>query len=158
MKIRKNKDRKAGSTVIATVIIVSVTIVLAFVAAFWISGITEQNMKFRNVGVVSAVCTWEPNDTYWKITMKLKNAGTATATLTSGFINDVEIENYTMDSVAAGSTSTNMTTSTSLGSGASVTINIYIDQGYASLSPLTTVNIKIHCTGGMEIIKPIELI
>ncbi len=131
---------------------------MAFVAAFWISGLTEQNMKFQKVGVVSAVCTWEPTDTYWKITLRLKNAGTATATMTSGFINDVEIENYTMDSVAAGSTSTNMTTSTSLGSGASVTINIYIDQGYASLSTLTTVNIKIHCAGGMEIIKPIELI
>jgi FlaG/FlaF family flagellin (archaellin) len=158
LKIRKNRGRKADSTVIATVILVSVTIVLAFVAAFWISGITEQNMKFRNVGVVSAVCTWEPNDTYWKITMKLKNAGTATATLTCGFINDVEIDKYTMDSVAAGSTSTNMTTSTSLGSGARVTINIYIDEGYASLSSRTTVNIKIHCAGGMEIIKPIELI
>ena len=157
MKTRKNKDRKADSTVIATVILVSVTIVLAFVAAFWIRGLTEQNMKFQKV-VVSAVCTWEPNDTYWKITMKLKNAGTATASLTSAFINGVEIENYTMDSVAAGSTSTNMTASTSLGSGASVTINIYIDQGYASLSSLTTVNIKIHCAGGMEIIKPIELI
>jgi FlaG/FlaF family flagellin (archaellin) len=158
LKIRKNRGRKADSTVIATVILVSVTIVLAFVAAFWISGLTEQNMKFQKVGVVSAVCTWEPTDTYWKITLRLKNAGTATATMTSGFINDVEIENYTMDSVAAGSTSTNMTTSTSLGSGASVTINIYIDQGYASLSTLTTVNIKIHCAGGMEIIKPIELI
>ncbi len=158
MKIRKNKDRKAGSTVIATVILVSVTIVLAFTVAFWISGITEQNMKFQKVGAASAICTWEPNDTYWKITLKLKNAGTATATLTCGFINDVEIENYAMDSVAASSTSTNMTTSTSLTSGASVTINIYIDQGYASLSPLTTVNIIIHCAGGMEIIKPIELI
>ena len=158
MKIRKNRSRKADSTVIATVILVSVTIALAFVAAFWISGLTEQNMKFQKVGIVSAVCTWEPNDTYWKIKLRLKNTGTATATLTCGFINDVEIENYTMDSVAAGSTSTNMTTSTSLGSGASVIINIYIDQGYASLSTLTTVNIKIHCAGGMEIIKPIELI
>ena len=158
MKITKSRGRKADSTVIATVILVSVTIVLAFVAAFWISGLTERNMKFQKVGIVSAVCTWEPNDTYWKITLRLKNTGTATATLTCGFINDVEIENYTMDSVAAGSTSTNMTTSTLLGSGASVIINIYIDQGYASLSTLTTVNIKIHCAGGMEIIKPIELI
>ena len=150
--------RRAGSTVIATVILVSVTIVLAFAAAYWISGTTEQNMKLRKVGIVSAVCTWEANNTYWVIAMRLKNSGTATATLTSAFINDVEVGNYTMDSVALGSTSTNMTTATTIASGASAKVNVYIDQGYASLSSRTTVEVKIHCAGGMDLIKPIELV
>lgn len=158
MRNWRKEGRRADSTVIATVILVSVTIFLAFAAAFWISGMTEQNMKLRKVGIVSAVCTWEPNNTYWRITMRLKNSGTATATLTSAFINDVEVGNYTMDSVATGSTSTNLTTATTIASGASAKINIYIDQGYASLSTRTTVEVKIHCAGGMEIIKPIELI
>jgi hypothetical protein len=50
-----------------------------------------------------------------------------------------------------------MTTSTTLTSGASITVNIYIDQGYASLSTRTVVNIMIRCAGGAEYFKPIEL-
>jgi FlaG/FlaF family flagellin (archaellin) len=152
------RGRKADSTVIASVILVTVTIVLAFVVAYWIRGVTDHYAKFEKVEMQSGVCTWDSNATSWKITLRLKNAGTAQATLTGAFINDEEIAAYDQDSVVDGSTSTNMTKSTPLPSGASVTINIYIDQGYASLSSRTVVNVKIHCAGGAEYIKPIELV
>jgi FlaG/FlaF family flagellin (archaellin) len=158
LKERKNRSRKAVSVVIATVILVSVTIALAFVAAYWISGIVKHYIKFEKIEIQSGICTWHSNATYWKITVKLKNTGTAKATLISGFINDVEIATYYQDSVVASSASTNMSTSTSLNSGASIKINIYLDEGYASLSSRTTVNIKIHCAGGREYIIPIELV
>ena len=152
------RSKKADSTVIASVILVTVTIVLAFTVAYWIRGVTDHYAKFEKVEMQSAVCTWDSNTTSWKITLRLKNAGTAQATLTGAFINDEEIVAYDQDSVVDGSTSTNMTKSTPLSSGASVTINIYIDQGYASLSSRTVVNVKIHCAGGAEYIKPIELV
>ena len=158
MKLGNIRSRKADSTVIATVILVSVTVTLAFFVAYWIAGTTGNYLKYEKVGMQSGVCTWDSNATCWKIALRLENTGTARSTLMGAFINDVEVENYGQDSVAAGSTSTNMTTSTSLESGASVTINIYIDQGYATLSPRTVVNIKIHCAGGAEYIKPIELV
>jgi FlaG/FlaF family flagellin (archaellin) len=152
------RGRKADSTVIASVILVTVTIVLAFVVAYWIRGVTDHYAKFEKVEMQSAVCTWDSNATCWRITLRLKNAGTAQATLMGAFINDVEIAAYDQDSVVDGSTSTNMTKSTPLSSGASVTINVYIDQGYASLSSRTVVNVKIHCAGGAEYIKSIELV
>jgi hypothetical protein len=158
LKPIKIRGRKADSTVIASVILVTVTIVLAFVAAYWIRGVTDHYARFEKVEMQSGVCTWDSNATCWKITLRLKNAGTAQATLTGAFINDEEIAAYDQDSVIAGSTSANMTKSTPLGSGASVTINIYIDQGYASLSSRTVVNVMIHCAGGAEYIKPIELV
>lgn len=158
MSLINIRGRKADSTVIASVILVAVTVVLAFVVAYWIRGVTDHYTKFEKVEMQSAVCTWDSNATSWKITLRLKNAGTAHATLTGAFINDEEIAAYDQDSVVDGSTSTNMTKSTPLGSGASVTINIYIDQGYASLSSRTVVNVKIHCAGGAEYIKPIELV
>jgi hypothetical protein len=90
--------------------------------------------------------------------VRLKNAGIAQATLMAAFMNDAEIAAYDQDSVVDGSRSTNMTKVTLLGSGASVTINIYIDQGYASVSSRTVVNVKIHCASGAEYVRPIELV
>ena len=155
MKIR---SRKAISPVIATVILVAVAITVAVAVAYWMGGIAGQYTKFEKIEVQSGYCTWNSTDTYWKIEMKLKNTGTAAATLTSAFINDVEIVTYNQDSVSANSTSTNMTTTTSITSGDEITFNVYIDQGYATLSAGTTVNIKIHSAGGMDYIKLVELV
>jgi hypothetical protein len=158
LKVSKIRGRNAFSTVISTVILVTVTIALAFIVAYWITGITEHYIKFEKVEIQSGFCIWDSDATYWKITLKLKNTGTATTTLEGVSINDAEVANYDLDSAVVNSTSTNMTASTSLESGASVTINVYIDQGYASLSACTTVNVKIICADGMEFIKTIELV
>jgi FlaG/FlaF family flagellin (archaellin) len=158
LRLIEIRGRKADSTVIASVILVTVTVVLAFVVAYWIKGVTDHYAKFEKVEMQSGVCTWDSNATSWKITVRLKNAGTAQATLMAVFINDAEIAAYDQDSVVDGSTSTNMTKATPLGSGASAIINIYIDQGYASLSSRTVVNVKIHCAGGAEYVRPIELV
>ena len=154
----KLKDRKAISPVIATVILVAVAITIAVAVAYWMGGISSQYTKFEKVEVQSGVCTYNTTDTSWKLTLKLKNTGTATATLNSAFINDVEIAHYNLNLASPSSTSTNMTTSTQILSGASKSVNIYVDNGYASLSSGTTVNLKIHSAGGMDYIKLIELV
>lgn len=139
-------------------ILVAVTIALAFIVAYWSVGITELYLGFKKVEIQSGFCVWDSDATYWKITLKLKNTGAATATLEAVSVNDVEVADYDLDSVDVNSTSTNMTASTPLESGASVTINVYIDQGYTSLSAGTMVNVKIHYADGMECIMTIELI
>jgi FlaG/FlaF family flagellin (archaellin) len=149
--------RKATSVVIASVILVTVTIILAIAVANWTGGVSKQYTKYEKVEIQSATCTWNATDTHWKITLKLKNAGSSSSTLVTAFINDDEILNYGLDTVSPGSTSTNMTASTTLTSGASTTVNIYIDQGYATLSTRTVINVRIHCAGGAEYIKSIEL-
>jgi hypothetical protein len=148
------------SPVIATVILVAVAITVAVAVAYWMGGIASQYTKFEKVEIQTGVCTWNSTDTYWTINLKLKNTGTAAATLISAFINDVEIVTYSTDAVVAGTTSTNMTdtSTTSIDSGASILVNIYIDQGYLSLSSGTAVNIMIHSAGGMDYIELIELI
>ena len=50
------------------------------------------------------------------------------------------------------------TSTTSIESGASILIYMWIDQGYLSLSSGTAVNIMIHSAGGMDYIELIELI
>ncbi len=148
------------SPVIATVILVAVAITVAVAVAYWMGGIAGQYTKFEKVEIQTGVCTWDVAGTYWQIELKLKNTGTAQATLISAFINDVEIQNYNATAVVTGQTSTNMTdtSTTSIESGASILIYMWIDQGYLSLSSGTAVNIMIHSAGGMDYIELIELV
>ena len=146
------------SPVIATVILVAVAITVAVAVAYWMGGIAGQYTKFEKVEIQSGVCTFDSTNGNWTITMKMKNTGTAPATLISCFINDVEVGTYGVTSTADAATATNMTTTTSIASGASHMIKIYIGGSYASLSSGTTVNIKVHSAGGMDYIKLVELV
>jgi flagellin-like protein len=157
--MRNIRSRKAVSPVIATVILVAVAITVAVAVAYWMGGIAGQYTKFEKVEVQTAVCTYDSTNTYWKVAMKLKNTGTATATMVAAFINDVEVQNYGNDAVVAGQTSTNMTvTTTTVASGETKNVNFYLDLGYLTLSSGTTINIKVHSAGGMDYIKLVELV
>ena len=156
--MRTIRSRRAVSPVIATVILVAVAITVAVAVAYWMGGIAGQYTKFEKVEIQSAVCTWDLTNTTWTIKMKLKNTGTATATLISVFINDLEVENYAVDHSIIGETTTNMTTATSMTSGEDKIVIVYIASGYSTLSPGTTVNIKYHSAGGMDYIKLVELV
>jgi hypothetical protein len=150
------------SPVIATVILVAVAITVAVAVAYWMGGIAGQYTKFEKVEIQTAIVTYNTSgsvDTHWKVEMKLKNTGTATASLGSAFINDAEIETYGSDVEVLDGTATNMTqTTTTLDSGENMVVNFYVSLGYASLSSGTTVNIKIHSSGGMDYIKLVELV
>ena len=147
------------SPVIATVILVAVAITVAVAVAYWMGGIAGQYTKFEKVEIQAGTCELDTVDGNWTITLKMKNTGTATATLISAFINDHEVIAYGASGALAGETATNMTTtSTSIDSGASWIIELYIDDTYRTLSSGTTVNIKIHSAGGMDYIKLVELV
>ena len=89
--------------------------------------------------------------------MKVKNTGTATATLISTFLNGVEVDAYGVIRAGAGEITTNQTTSTSIASGASSVINVYVNN-YGALSSGITVCIILHSAGGMDYIKLVELV
>ena len=113
---------------------------------------------FEKVEIQSGVCTYDATNGNWTIRLKLKNTGTGSATLISAFINDVEIGAYGVTSVGNGFSATNMTTATSIESGDSLVVELYIDGTYSHLSSGTTINIKIHSAGGMDYIKLVELV
>ena len=146
------------SPVIATVILVAVAITVAVAVAYWMGGIAGQYTKFEKIEIQSAVCTLNAAGN-WTIVMKLKNTGTATATLNSAFINNLELNAYNTTSTLNEWTA-NMSTAQAITSGQSMTIEIYIDDGrpQTTLSSGTTINIKIHSSGGMDYIKLVELI
>ncbi len=144
------------SPVIATVILVAVAITVSVAVAYWMGGIAGQYTKFEKVEIQSAIVTKSAANV-WTIELKVKNTGTAVATMISSFVNNIEVQEYNVTVAQSTQIATNQTTSTSIASGASMIINIYIDN-YGFLSSGTTVNVKLHSAGGMDYIKLVELI
>lgn len=124
----------------------------------WYKEVAQSPSGFEKVEIQSAINTWDATGTFWKISMKLRNTGTARASLVSAFVNNAEVQNYGLVAVVLGETSTNMTTTTTINSGERITVIIYIDLGYEYLSSGTTIMIKFHSAGGMDYIKLVELV
>jgi hypothetical protein len=115
--------------------------------------------RFEQIEIHSAVCTYDATDTQWIVTLRLKNIGTAPATLIGCYINEVEVNGYSYSNPTPnGEAETDMTASKTLDSGASATIRVYINQNWGSVTAGTTVNIKIHSAGGMDYVKLIGLV
>jgi flagellin-like protein len=159
MKTKAARSRRAVSPVIATVILVAIAITVSVAVAYWMGGIAGSFTQFEKVEIQSGVCKWdEGTPGEWNVTIKMKNTGTATATLIGVFINEIEVDDYEYTTLAAGTTATNMTESLTIESGATALIMVYISETWESVTPGTTVNIKIHSAGGMDYVKLITLV
>ena len=162
------RERKAISPVIATVILVAVAITVAVGVSYWMSGISSQYTQFEKVEIQTGYATFTAaaglNPAYWTIALSIKNSGSAAATLTHVFVNDVPVTYGTVFG-AAGTIVANVgTTNTlTLEAGASGVVTVWIAQGGAAGAPAyylssgTTVNVKLHSAGGMDYIKLIKL-
>ncbi len=73
---------KAVSPVIATIIIVAIAITMSIAVAYWLLGVGSSFTKYEKLEVSTAYVTGSgvTGDAY-KITMNLKNSGSASATL-----------------------------------------------------------------------------
>lgn len=160
--MRKTQSRKAVSPVIATVILVAVAITVSVAVAYWMGGIASQYTKFEKVEIqtgYSTKVTGPPAG--WDVQLELKNTGSAPATLIRAFVNDVLIpELYCGDmNITAGQIATSLLwAGTSITSGNSTTIHVYISDSYSTLSSGTTINVKLHSAGGMDYIKLVDLV
>ncbi len=158
----KLTKRRAVSPVIATVILVAVAITVAVAVSYWMSGISSQYTQFEKVEIQTAICTLDPVTGNWEIIVKLKNTGSKAATLTNIFVNEAEVSAYnasapvaTVDTIT---TDMPLATPFSISSGATGIVTVWVGANYATLSPGTTINMKIHSAGGMDYIKLVQLI
>lgn len=159
MRVQTPSKRKAVSPVIATVILVAVAITIAVAVANWMGGISGQYTQFEKCEIQSAVCTLDSVNN-WNITVKIKNSGTKTATLTNIFVNEFEVSTYgaSAPTAAVSTITTDLPTAgLSIESGAIGTIKVWVGVNYGSLSSGTTVNVKLHSAGGMDYIKLVSL-
>jgi flagellin-like protein len=154
------RERKAISPVIATVILVAVAITVAVGVSYWMGGISSQYTSFEKVEIQSGICRklGGTGVEYWNVTMKLKNSGTADATLIGVFINEIEVDAYSSAAAVDQWAVTNMPATYTIQTGVTGKISVLIDCDYSTLTSGTTVNIKVHSAGGMDYIKLIQLV
>ncbi len=156
--INQLRKRKGVSPVIATVILVAVAITVSVAVAYWMSGIAGQYTKFEKVEIKTVLVSTDA-DLNWIIAITLKNSGTATATLESVFINNIAATNATYVPGVMNTTITDLSYSPAyqLTSGDEQTFTVYIGVNYRTLSPGTTINLKVHSASGMDYPKLVEL-
>ena len=162
--IIKLTKRRAVSPVIATVILVAVTITVAVAVSYWMSGISGQYTSFEKVEIQSAICTYEgaADNEYWKIVITMKNSGTKTATLTNVFVNE-GAATFSVSPIGASLIEADVGPASGqtekVVSGSSVVVTVAIsDHLTGTLTSGTTINIKIHSAAGMDYIRLVSLV
>ncbi len=153
-----NKNKKALSPVIATVILISVTIVVAVSVAYWMGAIAGGFTSFEQIELPTVygraiTSPWIG----WNITIEMKNTGSSDATLNNIFMNSIPFKDYAQANVtlqkADGTdvSATLYTTGVLVAKGNSVTLVLQLrfDQSVGFTSG-TRVEIKLHTAGGKD--------
>jgi flagellin-like protein len=171
------KSRRALSPVIATVILVSVTIVVAVSVAYWMGSIAGTYTRFEKVEVPTAyankVSAWtggnDPTGTDWvtgsgwNITVVLKNSGSAASTIDDVFVNGKPYDQFSYVAIRYNDTELyprDGDLSLTINAGGSATVEILVlkgTDGDVTFSSGTTLDIKFHSAAGKEYPKLLEL-
>jgi len=167
------KNKRALSPVIATVILVSVTIVVAVSVAYWMGSIAGGYTAFEQVELPTAYAKWDDNVAAgsvtggWEISIELKNTGSADAAIDNIFLNGKPIWDYTFveDTVTyynlsitapAGITDGQAFT-IRIDKGSSAKITLQIVQETEGCSSGTRIDLKLHSAAGREYPAQVKL-
>ena len=77
------KSRKALSPVVASIILIAVTVAVSIAVAAWMGALTFTFMKTETYNIVSVTFGGTSNSTTNSITLKVQNTGTASFTVTT---------------------------------------------------------------------------
>jgi len=158
------REKRALSPVIATVILISVTIVVAVSVAYWMGSIASGYTTFEQIELPTVYARYysnldldgnsSVNDPGWKVTIMLKNTGSADATVDNIFLNGIPLDDYSsgwMLGYTGGSNTTSFPTSgISVTKGSTVTLYLYLNSTVEGCSSGTTIDIKIHTASGRD--------
>ena len=163
-------SRRALSPVIAVVVLVSVTIVVAVSVAYWMGSIAGTYTRFEKLEISSAYSskvddwTGDPDvpgwgsEGGWTVRIVVKNSGSADATIDDVFVNGIpygQFSNVTVryigDPYGFGG---------AIGAGATGSVEILVRSGTdqdITFSSGSTLDIKLHTAAGKEYPRLIEL-
>ena len=155
------KDLKAVSPVIATIIIVSVAIVMSIAVAYWMLGMGTAFTRYEKLEFTS-IWGYEYTDTegkYYDIKIEIKNTGSATLTVDQVFLNGKPPEAY--DVITGGKTKPTVQIewkNTTLEPGQETTGTISLRKGFgAQWEPGMTVEVVLRTKSGGEYPKMVRL-
>jgi len=158
------REKKGLSPVIATVILISVTIVVAVSVAYWMGSIASGYTTFEQIELPTSYARWDGNKTFtnggWNVTIELKNTGSADATIDNIFLNGIPLSGYSSSSIrlyADGQSVDLSSISISVTKGGSKTLLIHVEKynatdnsGIEGCTHGTWVDFKIHSASGRD--------
>lgn len=157
-----SRYRRAISPVIATVILVAVTIAISISAAYWMSGTSGQYTGFEKIEIPTAYSTLNPtvNNAKWRIHLSLKNSGPNPAKITYVMLNEAIVTEYNI--TEGGSLSSISAIGTSMSDNgvflqSGETMDVYVWIGSGLFSSGTTIAVKLHSTSGFDYVKLVKL-
>ena len=139
------KSKKALSPVIATVILVAVTITVAIAVAYWMGGIAGLYTRLEKIEITAVSQTYS-NSTGWTLTIRLKNTGSADANIDNLLLNGNLFDGL------------GVTTTPDLTAGpllieageTGATLTVVLPIGTQGCSSGTTIDLKIHTAAGKD--------
>jgi len=158
-RLVRGKDR-AVSPVIATIIIVAVAIVMSIAVAYWVLGLAGTFTRYEKIEIMSMYATKLDANT-WKITAKLRNTGSATATINMVLINGKPWNDYSDDvtisvKVVEGDLTFDGVSEVTLDPGVSKTFEITIQATQSFVSGMS-VEVTFHTAAGSDYPKVVVL-
>ena len=144
------KSRKALSPVVASIILIAVTVAVSVVVAAWMGGMTIGLMGSAEQASISNVA-FDPTTGAEALNVMVQNAGGTSVTISSAFINgvavpvagwssDPESTTYTIDKSSTMTLNLPLPTDVTLDSGASYTVKLITAKGTSVVSAPTTYN------------------
>jgi len=147
------RDEKAISPVIATVIIVAVAIVMSIAVAYWVLGLTGTFTRYEKLEIVAMYATSTTNR--WDVTAKVRNTGSATATINMILINGRPIDAFQQGAV---NVDQNLPITLNPGDEKEFVISITKDSpGDIKFVPGMSVEITFHTAAGSDYPKVVVL-
>ena len=114
------KSRKALSPVVAAIILIAVTVAVSIAVAAWMGALTFTFMQTEELKVLSAAYqSGVSPPTY--VDLSIKNTGSASLTMDSVQVNNVDETDFDWDTVTAG----NQTTTQAVLAGVGYTVRIW---------------------------------
>jgi len=159
-------NKRAISPVVATVILVAVTIVVAIAVAYWMGSIAGLYTRFEKIEITSGYATYDA-EAYgasiagWIVTINLKNSGSADATIEDVLINGKPMSVWTeADKAKVDPSGTQLPSSIPSGSTLTVKLLLRKSDPNVKVTPFTagtTVEIRLHSAAGQDYPKTITL-
>ena len=154
MSRRLCADKRGISPVVATVILVAVTIVVAVAVAYWMGGIAGLYTRYEKLEISSIYAEYNATSKNWTITVTVKNTGSADATIDNILINGKPYDTgYTGVTVNPDPKTNN---GISLKVGGEQDIEISVPQGEPFVSGVS-IEVRLHSAGGQEYPKTVTL-
>ena len=144
------QSTKGISPVVATVILMAVTIVVALPTSYWVGSVASTNTRFEKLEFRTAYAEHDSVLTQWNVTLILKNSGSADTTITNLLINGKISTAYSTVSI--------MGTLPIIKTGQTGTIKFIIENDTPSaFTAGTTIEIRLYTASGHDYPKAIIL-